>query len=180
MSPPAIVRAGISMVPEGRQIFAPLSVADNLHLGAYTRYRRGLKAEVREDLERIFDMFPILRDRTHQPAGTLSGGEQQMLAIGRALMARPRLLVLDEPSMGLAPKIVDMIFQVILDLKNQGSTILLVEQNARAALEIADRGYVLETGTVVLQGSADELLVDEDVKRAYLGRDYGDFYEGRG
>jgi branched-chain amino acid transport system ATP-binding protein len=180
MSPPAIVRAGISMVPEGRQIFAPLSVADNLHLGAYTRYRRGLKAEVREDLERIFAMFPILRDRTHQPAGTLSGGEQQMLAIGRALMARPRLLVLDEPSMGLAPKIVDMIFQVILDLKNQGSTILLVEQNARAALEIADRGYVLETGTVVLQGSADELLVDEDVKRAYLGRDYGDFYEGRG
>jgi branched-chain amino acid transport system ATP-binding protein len=139
-----------------------------------------LKAEVREDLEGIFSMFPILRERADQPAGTLSGGEQQMLAIGRALMARPRLLVLDEPSMGLAPKIVDMIFQVILDLKNQGSTILLVEQNARAALEIADRGYVLETGTVVLQGSADELLVDEDVKRAYLGRDYGDFYEGRG
>jgi branched-chain amino acid transport system ATP-binding protein len=179
MSPPAIVRAGISMVPEGRQIFAPLSVMDNLKLGAYTRYRMGLKAEVREDLEGIFSMFPILRERADQPAGTLSGGEQQMLAIGRALMARPRLLVLDEPSMGLAPKIVDMIFQVILDLKNQGSTILLVEQNARAALEIADRGYVLETGTVVLQGSADELLVDEDVKRAYLGRDYGDFYEGR-
>jgi branched-chain amino acid transport system ATP-binding protein len=127
----------------------------------------------------ILSMFPILRERADQPAGTLSGGEQQMLAIGRALMARPRLLVLDEPSMGLAPKIVDMIFGIIRDLKGQGSTILLVEQNARAALEIADRGYVLETGKVVLQGSADELLVDDDVKRAYLGRDYGDFYEGR-
>jgi len=179
MSPPAIVRAGISMVPEGRQIFAPLSVMDNLKLGAYTRYRMGLKAEAREDLEKIFSMFPILRERADQSAGTLSGGEQQMLAIGRALMARPRLLVLDEPSMGLAPKIVDMIFTVIRDLKDRGATILLVEQNARAALEIADRGYVLETGKVVLQGSADELLVDDDVKRAYLGRDYGDFYEGR-
>jgi branched-chain amino acid transport system ATP-binding protein len=179
MSPPAIVRAGISMVPEGRQIFAPLSVMDNLKLGAYTRYRMGLKAEVREDLDMILSMFPILQERADQPAGTLSGGEQQMLAIGRALMARPRLLVLDEPSMGLAPKIVDMIFTVIRDLKDRGATILLVEQNARAALEIADRGYVLETGKVVLQGSADELLVDDDVKRAYLGRDYGDFYEGR-
>jgi branched-chain amino acid transport system ATP-binding protein len=179
MSPPAIVRAGISMVPEGRQIFAPLSVMDNLKLGAYTRYRRGFKDQAREDLDMILSMFPILRERADQPAGTLSGGEQQMLAIGRALMARPRLLVLDEPSMGLAPKIVDMIFGIIRDLKGQGSTILLVEQNARAALEIADRGYVLETGKVVLQGSADELLVDDDVKRAYLGRDYGDFYEGR-
>jgi branched-chain amino acid transport system ATP-binding protein len=179
MSPPAIVCAGISMVPEGRQIFAPLSVMDNLKLGAYTRYRRGFKDQAREDLDMILSMFPILRERADQPAGTLSGGEQQMLAIGRALMARPRLLVLDEPSMGLAPKIVDMIFGIIRDLKEQGSTILLVEQNARAALEIADRGYVLETGKVVLQGSADELLVDDDVKRAYLGRDYGDFYEGR-
>jgi branched-chain amino acid transport system ATP-binding protein len=167
------------MVPEGRQIFAPLSVMDNLKLGAYTRYRRGFKDQAREDLDMILSMFPILRERADQPAGTLSGGEQQMLAIGRALMARPRLLVLDEPSMGLAPKIVDMIFGIIRDLKGQGSTILLVEQNARAALEIADRGYVLETGKVVLQGSADELLVDDDVKRAYLGRDYGDFYEGR-
>ncbi|WP_462325471.1 ABC transporter ATP-binding protein [Desulfoplanes sp.] len=179
MSPPAIVRAGISMVPEGRQIFAPLSVMDNLKLGAYTRYRMGLRDQAREDLDMILSMFPILRERADQPAGTLSGGEQQMLAIGRALMARPQLLVLDEPSMGLAPKIVDMIFGVIRDLKDRGATILLVEQNARAALEIADRGYVLETGKVVLQGSADELLVDDDVKRAYLGRDYGDFYEGR-
>ena len=179
MSPPDIVRAGISMVPEGRQIFAPLSVMDNLHLGAYTMYRKGKKKQVREDLAMVLEMFPILKERGQQLAGTLSGGEQQMLAIGRALMARPRLLVLDEPSMGLAPKIVEMIFGVIETLRSQGVTILLVEQNARAALKIADRGYVLETGTVVLQGSADELLVDDDVKRAYLGKDYGDFYEGR-
>ena len=127
----------------------------------------------------VMEMFPILRERADQLAGTLSGGEQQMLAIGRALMARPRLLVLDEPSMGLAPKIVEMIFGVITTLLSQGVTILLVEQNARAALKISHRGYVLETGKMVLQGSADELLVDDDVKRAYLGRDYGDFYDGR-
>lgn len=179
MSPPAIVRAGISMVPEGRQIFSPLTTLDNLKMGAYTRYRKGLKHEVKEDLEMVMDMFPILRERAQQLAGTLSGGEQQMLAIGRALMARPRLLVLDEPSMGLAPKIVAMIFGVIKTLRDQGVTILLVEQNARAALKIADRGYVLETGKMVLQGSAEELLVDDDVKRAYLGRDYGDFCDGR-
>ncbi len=179
MSPPAIVRAGISMVPEGRQIFSPLSVMDNLKMGAYTMYRKGLKSQVEADLNMVMKMFPILRERADQLAGTLSGGEQQMLAIGRALMARPRLLVLDEPSMGLAPKIVEMIFNVITTLRSQGVTILLVEQNARAALKIADRGYVLETGQMVLQGSADELLVDDDVKRAYLGRDYGDFYDGR-
>ena len=179
MSPPAIVRAGISMVPEGRQIFSPLSVLDNLKMGAYTRYHRGLNHEVQEDLEMVMEMFPILRERARQAAGTLSGGEQQMVAIGRALMARPRLLVLDEPSMGLAPKIVSMIFKVITTLRDQGVTILLVEQNARAALKIADRGYVLETGKMVLQGSAEELLVDDDVKRAYLGRDYGDFCDGR-
>ena len=179
MSPPAIVRAGISMVPEGRQIFSPLSVMDNLKMGAYTMYRKGMKSQVEADLSMVMEMFPILRERADQLAGTLSGGEQQMLAIGRALMARPRLLVLDEPSMGLAPKIVEMIFDVITTLRSQGVTILLVEQNARAALKIADRGYVLETGQMVLQGSADELLVDDDVKRAYLGRDYGDFYDGR-
>jgi branched-chain amino acid transport system ATP-binding protein len=179
MSPPAIVRAGISMVPEGRQIFGPLSVMDNLKMGAYTMYRKGMKTEVENDLAMIMDMFPILHQRADQLAGTLSGGEQQMLAIGRALMARPRLLILDEPSMGLAPKIVDLIFNTIETMRNQGVTILLVEQNARAALKIADRGYVLETGKMVLQGSADELLVDDDVKRAYLGQDYGDFYDGR-
>lgn len=179
MSPPAIVRAGISMVPEGRQIFSPLSVMDNLKMGAYTMYRKKMKTEVASDLNMVLKMFPILRERAEQLAGTLSGGEQQMLAIGRALMARPQLLVLDEPSMGLAPKIVDMIFNTIENLRNQGVTILLVEQNARAALKIADRGYVLETGKMVLQGSADELLVDDDVKRAYLGQDYGDFYDGR-
>jgi branched-chain amino acid transport system ATP-binding protein len=179
MSPPAIVRSGISMVPEGRQIFGPLSVMDNLKMGAYTMYRKGMKAEVENDLALVMDMFPILQERADQLAGTLSGGEQQMLAIGRALMARPRLLILDEPSMGLAPKIVDLIFNTIENMRNQGVTILLVEQNARAALKIADRGYVLETGKMVLQGSADELLVDDDVKRAYLGQDYGDFYDGR-
>ncbi|MCG8686008.1 MAG: ABC transporter ATP-binding protein [Desulfobacterales bacterium] len=179
MSPPAIVRAGISMVPEGRQIFSPLSVMDNLRMGAYTMYRKGKKSQVEDDFKMVLDMFPILRERADQLAGTLSGGEQQMLAIGRALMARPKLLVLDEPSMGLAPKIVDMIFDTIKTLRTQGTTILLVEQNASAALKIADRGYVLETGKTVLQGSADELLVDDDVKRAYLGQDYGDFYDGR-
>jgi len=179
MSPPAIVRSGISMVPEGRQIFSPLSVADNLKMGAYTRYRKGKKARVARDIEMVLDMFPILRERADQLAGTLSGGEQQMLAIGRALMASPRLLVLDEPSMGLAPRIVEMIFNTIQGLRDQGVTILLVEQNARAALKISDRGYVLETGKMVLQGSAEELLVDDDVKRAYLGQDYGNFYDGR-
>ncbi|MBF0203298.1 MAG: ABC transporter ATP-binding protein [Desulfamplus sp.] len=179
MSPTTIVRQGISMVPEGRQIFSPLSVMDNLKMGAYTIYKKGLKKQVDHDLEMIMNMFPILRERADQLAGTLSGGEQQMLAIGRALMARPRLLVLDEPSMGLAPKIVEMIFAVIQKLRQEGVTILLVEQNARAALKIADRGYVLETGKMVIQGSAQELLVDDDVKRAYLGKDYGNFYDGR-
>ncbi|MBF0573087.1 MAG: ABC transporter ATP-binding protein [Desulfamplus sp.] len=179
MSPPAVVRQGISMVPEGRQIFSPLTVMDNLKMGAYTMYRKGLKRQVEQDFEMIMDMFPILKERANQLAGTLSGGEQQMLAIGRALMARPRLLILDEPSMGLAPKIVEMIFDTIQNLRKEGVTILLVEQNARAALKISDRGYVLETGKMVLEGSAKELLVDDDVKRAYLGKDYGNFYDGR-
>ncbi|MFP3980067.1 MAG: ABC transporter ATP-binding protein [Desulfobacterales bacterium] len=177
LDPPALVRRGISLVPEGRMIFPPLSVMDNLKLGAYTRYKKSAADAVEEDLESMMSLFPILRERFRQPAGTLSGGEQQMLAIARALMARPRLLLLDEPSMGLAPMIVEKIMEVLEVLRSRGLTIVLVEQNALAALEAADRGYVLETGAVVLQGEAGELLADKDVKRAYLGKDYGDFYD---
>ena len=177
--PPAVVKAGISLVPEGRQIFPPLTVEDNLMLGAYTRLRRGERQAVARDLEMVSKLFPVLRERVQQLAGTLSGGEQQMLAIGRALMARPQLLLLDEPSMGLAPLVVARILETLADLRREGLTILLVEQNARAALQIADRGYVLETGRIVLQGRAADLLVDEEVKRAYLGKDYRDFDEGR-
>jgi branched-chain amino acid transport system ATP-binding protein len=180
LDPPSIVRRGIGLVPEGRLLFPPMSVIDNLRLGAYVRYRKGRGREVAEDLERIMDLFPILRERAAQPAGTLSGGEQQMLAIGRALMARPRLLVLDEPSMGLAPLLVERILDTLRRLREEGLTVLLVEQNARAALAIADRGYVMETGKIVLQGRADELLADEEVKRAYLGKDYDAFTEGKG
>ncbi|MBN1930101.1 MAG: ABC transporter ATP-binding protein [Desulfobacterales bacterium] len=179
LSPPAIVKRGISLVPEGRLIFPPLSVMDNLKIGAYTMYRRKLHKNVLEDLEMVMTLFPVLKDRADQPAGTLSGGEQQMVAIGRALMARPRLLILDEPSMGLAPLLVEKILKTLAVLRDEGLTILLVEQNAQAALKIADRGYVLETGKIVLQGTASELLTDDEVKRAYLGKDYGDFYEGR-
>lgn len=175
--PPEIVRKGISMVPEGRQIFPPLSVLDNLKLGAYTMYRKGLDKEAAEDMETVMNMFPILRERSSQAAGTLSGGEQQMLAIGRALMARPKLLLLDEPSMGLAPLVVEKILETLVSLKQNGLTILLVEQNAHAALQIADRGYVLETGKIVLEGQASDLLNDAEVKRAYLGKDYGEFCE---
>ncbi len=160
-----IVSAGICQVPEGRQVFAPLSVEDNLQLGAYSQRRD--RDWVEREIERIYGLFPILRERAAQTAGTLSGGQQQMLAIGRALLGRPRLLLLDEPSMGLAPLLVEEIFQVIRDLNEQGVTILLVEQNARSALAIADRGYVLETGRVVMAAGADELLRDEAVKRAY-------------
>lgn len=177
LDPPAVVRSGISLVPEGRLIFPPLSVIDNLKLGAYTMYKKKASDTVKQDLEYVSELFPILRERFGQPAGTLSGGEQQMLAIARALMARPKVLLLDEPSMGLAPMIVEKIMEVIEVLRNGGLTIVLVEQNALAALEVADRGYVFETGAVVLQGSADELLADKDVKRAYLGKDYGDFYD---
>jgi branched-chain amino acid transport system ATP-binding protein len=161
-APDARVRLGIAQVPEGRQPFGPLSVADNLLLGGYTRSR----AERTEDVARIFEMFPRLAERRRQAAGTLSGGEQQMLALGRALMARPRLLLLDEPSMGLAPQMVVQIFQTIAELRG---TILLVEQNAHAALEIADRGYVIESGRIALAGPARALLGDEQVKAAYLG-----------
>ncbi|MEN9396164.1 MAG: branched-chain amino acid transporter ATP-binding protein [Pseudomonadota bacterium] len=159
------VRRGIVQVPEGRQVFAPLSIEDNLRLGAYTRSR----AESDEELERVYAMFDILKQKRKQPAGMLSGGQQQMLAMGRALMARPRLLLLDEPSMGLAPRLVSEIFAAVRALKHAHTTICLVDQNARAALSIADRGYVLETGRIVLEGSGPDLLKNEQVKEAYLG-----------
>jgi branched-chain amino acid transport system ATP-binding protein len=171
-SPEHIVRAGISHVPEGRLVFSPLSVEDNLRLGAYTRPRFRARAEIAADLETMYSMFPVLRERRTQAAGTLSGGEQQMLAIGRALMARPRMLLLDEPGMGLAPLVVRDIFRHIVELRDRlGLTVLLVEQNARSALKISDRGYVLENGRVILQGTSDELLANRDVQRAYLGRE---------
>jgi branched-chain amino acid transport system ATP-binding protein len=174
-----VVSLGLSQVPEGRQVFNPLTVEENLELGAYLRYRMGgQRQEIAEDLERMFQMFPRLKERRRQAAGTLSGGEQQMLAIGRALMARPKLLLLDEPSMGLAPLVVQDIFRVIQTLREEeGTSILLVEQNARAALKVADRGYVLETGKVILSGKADELLENKDVQRAYLGRDKKEIWE---
>ncbi|BCO29754.1 vitamin B12 import ATP-binding protein BtuD [Rhodoferax lithotrophicus] len=159
------MRRGICQSPEGRQVFGPLSIEDNLRLGAYTQPRH----QVDGDMDKIFAMFPILKEKRALPAGTLSGGQQQMLAIGRALMGRPRLLLLDEPSMGLAPLLVEEVFNVIKTLKAQGMTILLVEQNAFAALAIADRGYVLETGTVTLTGTGQELISNEQVRAAYLG-----------
>ena len=148
-----IVGLGISQVPEGRQLFAPMTVAENLELGAYRRYRQESRAAIHADLERVFQLFPRLKDRLAQQAGTMSGGEQQMLAIGRALMARPRLLLLDEPSLGLAPMVVEDILARLSQLRAEGVTILLVEQNARAALKVADRAYVLETGRIILSGS---------------------------
>ncbi|MCB1861484.1 MAG: ABC transporter ATP-binding protein [Gammaproteobacteria bacterium] len=162
-----IVQSGICHVPEGRQVFAPLGVEDNLKLGGYCF--RSDRVGLEQELEKIYQLFPILKERRKQPAGTLSGGQQQMLAIGRALLGRPRLLLLDEPSMGLAPLLVEEIFRVVRELNDSGVTILLVEQNANAALGIADRGYVLETGKVILTANADELLADEAVRRAYLG-----------
>jgi branched-chain amino acid transport system ATP-binding protein len=161
-----IVRLGIAHSPEGRQIFAPLSVPDNLRLGAYTRND---KAGIKQDMEWVFSMFPRLEERKNQLAGTLSGGEQQMLAFGRALMGRPRILLLDEPSTGLAPLIIKEIFAVIAELKKDGKTILLVEQNAKLALECSDRGYVLETGRIVMAGTSEELALSSDIQRAYLG-----------
>ncbi len=155
-----LVGLGISQVPEGRQLFAPMTVAENLELGAYLRHGRGNRAEIARDLERVFHLFPKLKERQGQQAGTMSGGEQQMLAIARALMARPRLLLLDEPSLGLAPLVVENILATISRLKEEGMTILLVEQNARAALKVAARAYVLETGRIILSGSAQDLLAD--------------------
>ncbi len=164
-----IVALGISQVPEGRQIFAHMTVADNINLGAYLYYKRRNRAEIAERINQVYTLFPILKSRVKQIAGTLSGGEQQMLAIARALMGRPELLLLDEPSMGLAPLIVREIFAVIKKLNESGTTILLVEQNAKAALTVAKHAFVLETGEIVLEGLASELLDNPKVKQAYLG-----------
>lgn len=160
-----IVSDGLALVPEGRRIFLQMTVEENLEMGAYTRP----KEEARATLERVYDLFPRMKERRGQIAGTMSGGEQQMLAMGRALMSSPKLIMLDEPSMGLAPILVDQIFDMIRDLHKSGTTILLVEQNARMALSVADRGYVLETGRLVSGGSGKDLLADESVKKAYLG-----------
>jgi branched-chain amino acid transport system ATP-binding protein len=168
--PGEIVALGICLVPEGRQIFGHLSVLDNLKIGAYLYYDRRHKDEIRENMEKVYAIFPILKNRRRQLSGTLSGGEQQMLAIGRAMMSRPKLMMMDEPSMGLAPLMVREIFRVIQELHHDGTTILLVEQNARAALKMGVFGYVLETGEIVLQGDTKILLEDEKVKHAYLGK----------
>ena len=160
------VALGISQVPEGRLVFPDMSVLENLELGAYTREDR---QDIRNDLDKIFQSFPVLRERRRQRGGSLSGGEQQMLAIGRALMSQPRLLLLDEPSLGLAPLIVKQIFEIIEQINENGTTILLVEQNAQLALQVTDRGYVMETGEIAMEGTSGDLLADERVRQAYLG-----------
>ena len=165
-NPDAIVALGVSQVPEGRRIFPQLTVLENLDMGAFLRKDR---QEIKKDIDHIFTLFPILAERRHQGGGTLSGGEQQMLAISRALMARPRLLLLDEPSLGLAPLLVKLIFEIIGQINKEGTTIFLVEQNAHMALKVAHRGYVMENGRITLEGAARDLLVNEQVKRAYLG-----------
>ena len=161
-----IVSMGMAHVPEGRRVFAQLSVLENLKLGAYTRKD---KTEIEESLKRVYKSFPRLEERKNQLAGTLSGGEQQMLAMGRALMSKPRIVLMDEPSMGLSPIFVEEIFNIIKEISAEGTTVLLVEQNAKKALSIADRAYVLETGKIVLEGDAKDLLNDESIKKAYLG-----------
>lgn len=168
--PEKIVQMGIGQVPEGRQVFNPLTVVENLELGAYLRYKRRDKRAILEDMEYVFELFPILKERRNQATGTLSGGEQQMLSIGRTLMGRPKLILMDEPSLGLAPLLAREIFRVTRQLNEEGTTVLLVEQNAKAALKISHRAYVMETGQVVLEGLSRELSENEEVKRAYLGR----------
>ncbi len=170
--PEAVISCGCALVPEGRQVFSTMTVKENLLLGAYTRFKKTEKKKIEEKIEEMYSLFWVLKERQNQLAGTLSGGEQQMLSIGRALMSQPELVMMDEPSMGIAPLIVKNIFQSVLQLKKNGMTVLLVEQNARAALRIADRGYVLETGQIVMEGSSQELLDNQDVQRAYLGKDY--------
>ncbi len=165
IAPQKIVAGGLSQVPEGRHVFAGLTVMENLEMGAYLRKDNDTKA----DYEQVFQKFPVLKERKNQDAATLSGGEQQMLAMGRALMSKPKLLLLDEPSMGLAPIFIKEIFSIIQEINQQGTTVLLIEQNAKMALSVADRGYVLETGKVVLSGTGSELLESEEVKKAYLG-----------
>jgi branched-chain amino acid transport system ATP-binding protein len=160
-----VIRHGIAVVPEGRRIFPGLTVEENLHMGGFFSQPEQLRA----DMERVFELFPRLAERRRQRGGTLSGGEQQMLAIGRALMTRPRLLLLDEPSLGLAPQIISQIFRIIEEIRDEGVTIFLVEQNAHRALQLADRGYVLETGRIVLEDTGDNLLSNDAVRRAYLG-----------
>ncbi|MBN2533380.1 MAG: ABC transporter ATP-binding protein [Spirochaetales bacterium] len=172
LSAEKIVALGCALVPERRQVFDTLTVKENLILGAYLHFRKKRKKEALDELQSIYSLFPVLKQRESQLAGTLSGGEQQMLAIGRALMAKPDLLMMDEPSLGIAPLIVKTIFKTILTLRDNGVTILLIEQNAKAALNIADRGYVLETGQVVLEGTSRDLFDNHDVQRAYLGKDY--------
>lgn len=167
-----ILALGCALVPEGRQVFAPMTVEENLLLGAYTQFRRKAGAAIDDELRKIYAMFPILQQRSRQLAGTLSGGEQQMLAIGRALMSKPAFIMLDEPSMGLAPLVVKEIFRAIGSLRDDGRTVLIVEQNSKAVLGIADRGYVMETGSIVIEGTAQELSNNTDVQRAYLGKDY--------
>ena len=166
MAPHKLVRLGISISPEGREVFPALSVEDNLRLGAYTKQE---KSSIAESFERVYSLFPRLRERITQQAGTLSGGEQQMLAIGRALMSQPKLLLLDEPSLGLAPNLVAMIFELIVEINKQGTTILLIEQNAYMALSVSTRAYVLETGTIAMHGDAKELAGNPQIKEAYLG-----------
>lgn len=172
-----LVRIGLVQVPEGRQLFPDMTVHENLILGAYRRSRAFKRSQMMDHLDRVCEIFPILKERSAQSAGTLSGGEQQMLAIGRALMAGPRMLLLDEPSMGLAPMVVAEIFRVIGHLCEQGTTVLVVEQNARAALGIAQRAYVMETGRVVMEGRADELARNPEIQRAYLGKGYRQIME---
>ncbi|MBR5290074.1 MAG: ABC transporter ATP-binding protein [Erysipelotrichaceae bacterium] len=162
----SIVSSGITQVPEGRRIFPDMSVAENLLMGAYLRKD---KKGIEEDMQKVYERFPRLNERKKQLAGTLSGGEQQMLAMGRALMAKPKLLLLDEPSMGLSPLLVKEIFSIITEINKQGTTVLLVEQNARMALQIADRAYVMETGKIVLSGTGEELAASDEIKKAYLG-----------
>lgn len=164
-APQKIVASGLSQVPEGRHVFPGLTVQENLEMGAFLRKDSGVKA----DYEQVYQKFPVLKERLSQDAATLSGGEQQMLAMGRALMSKPGLLLLDEPSMGLAPIFIKEIFSIIQEIKEQGTTVLLIEQNAKMALSIADRGYVLETGKIVLEGTGQELLASDEVRKAYLG-----------
>jgi branched-chain amino acid transport system ATP-binding protein len=170
LRPEKIVALGLIQVPEADKVFNPLSVLENLELGGYLR--RGESQSLKESLEQVFQLFPVLRERKEQPAAFLSGGERQMLALGKALMGKPRLLMLDEPSLGLAPTVVAEIFQTIRSLHGRGTTILLVEQNAREALRISHRAYVLDTGRIILTGTGEELLGNEEVKRAFLGKDY--------
>jgi len=171
LPPEKIVFLGCSLVPEGRQLFAPMTVKENILLGAYPQYRKRRGEAVRDDIERVYAIFPRLKERERQLAGTLSGGEQQMLAIARVLMARPKLIMMDEPSMGLAPLVMKDIFSIITRLRKEGNTVLLVEQNAKAALAIADRGYIIETGRIIMEGTAEDLISNREVQRAYLGRD---------